>query len=98
MATASAVLEANAIPIFVDVDLDTFNISPAAIEAAITPRTKGIIPVHFAGLPADMDAIWALARKHDLHVIEDASHFLQEDAPEETSNLILDFLRYSSTG
>lgn len=74
MATASAVLEVNAIPVFVDVDLETFNISPAAVEAAVTPKTKGIIPVHFAGLPADMDAIHAIAKKHDLYVIEDAAH------------------------
>ena len=74
MATASAVLEVNAIPVFADVELDTFNLSPEAVEQAITPRTRAIIPVHFAGLPADMDALWAIARKHDLFVIEDAAH------------------------
>ena len=72
--TASAVVEANAIPVFADIDLDTFNIDPKAIEAAITSRTRAIIPVHFAGQPADMDAIMAIAEKHKLTVIEDAAH------------------------
>lgn len=73
-ATASAVIEANAVPVFADVDLETFNLDPRAVAAAITPRTKAVIPVHFAGLPADMAAINALAAKHRLCVIEDAAH------------------------
>jgi dTDP-4-amino-4,6-dideoxygalactose transaminase len=72
--TASAVVEANAVPVFADVDLETFNISPKAIEAAITSRTKAIIPVHFAGQVADMNAIMAIAKRHKLTVIEDAAH------------------------
>src|SRR3954469_16744158 len=72
--TASAVVEANAIPVFADIDLNTFNIDPVAIEAAVTPRTRAIIPVHFAGQPADMDLIMAAAKKHKLIVIEDAAH------------------------
>ena len=72
--TASAVIEANMIPVFADVDLETFNLDPQAVEAAITPRTRAIIPVHFAGQPADMDAIMAIARKRKLVVIEDAAH------------------------
>ena len=72
--TASAVVEANAVPVFVDIDLKTFNLDPKAVAAAITPRTRAIIPVHFAGQPADMQAIMALARKHKLIVIEDAAH------------------------
>ena len=59
--TASAVVEANMVPVFADVDLDTFNLDPRAFEAAITPRTRAVIPVHFAGQPADMDAIMAIA-------------------------------------
>src|SRR6185436_7669308 len=59
--TASAVIEANAIPVFADVDLETFNLCPKAVEAAITPRTRAIIPVHFAGQPAEMDRIMAIA-------------------------------------
>lgn len=74
LATATAVVMANATPVFADIDLETFNLSPAAIEAAVTPRTRAIIPVHFAGLPADLDAILAIARRHDLVVIEDAAH------------------------
>ncbi|HVM51235.1 MAG TPA: DegT/DnrJ/EryC1/StrS family aminotransferase [Candidatus Acidoferrum sp.] len=74
LATATAVVEANAVPVFADIDLETFNLSPAAVEAAITPRTRAIIPVHMAGLPADMDALMAIARKHKLTVIEDAAH------------------------
>jgi dTDP-4-amino-4,6-dideoxygalactose transaminase len=72
--TASAVVEANAVPVFADIDLNTFNIDPDAIDAAITPRTRAIIPVHFAGQPADMDAIMAVAKRHELTVIEDAAH------------------------
>jgi dTDP-4-amino-4,6-dideoxygalactose transaminase len=72
--TASAVIEANAVPVFADIDLDTFNLDPQAVAAAVTPRTRAIIPVHFAGQPADMEAIMALAAKHRLLVIEDAAH------------------------
>ena len=74
ISTASAVVEANAIPVFADVDLNTFNLDPAAVESAITPRTRAIIPVHFAGQPADMDAIVEIARARNLVVIEDAAH------------------------
>ena len=72
--TASAVIEANAVPVFADIDLDTFNLDPKAVEAALSPRTRAIIPVHFAGQPADMHAIMAIARKRKLIVIEDAAH------------------------
>jgi dTDP-4-amino-4,6-dideoxygalactose transaminase len=74
VATATAVLEANAIPVFADIDPDTFNLDPAAVAAAITPRTKAIIPVHFAGQPADMDALNALAGDRGILVLEDAAH------------------------
>jgi UDP-4-amino-4-deoxy-L-arabinose-oxoglutarate aminotransferase len=63
-----------AIPVFVDIDYNTLNVNCDLIEEKITPRTKAIIPVHFAGAPADMDRINVLARKHDLVVIEDAAH------------------------
>lgn len=72
--TASAVIEANAVPVFADIDLDTFNLDPNAVAAGITPRTRAIIPVHFAGQPAAMDAFMALAKKRKLIVIEDAAH------------------------
>jgi dTDP-4-amino-4,6-dideoxygalactose transaminase len=77
IATATAVLETNAIPVFADIDRHTFNLDPAAVSAAITPRTKAIIPVHFAGQPADMDGIMALAALGDdrgILVLEDAAH------------------------
>lgn len=74
LSTASAVVEANAVPVFVDIALDAFNIDPRAVEAAITPRTRAIVPVHFAGQPADMDAIGGIAAAHGLFVLEDAAH------------------------
>jgi dTDP-4-amino-4,6-dideoxygalactose transaminase len=74
LSTATAVVEANAVPVFADVDLDSFNLCPQAVEKALTPRTRAIIPVHFAGQPADMGPILALANKHKLLVIEDAAH------------------------
>ncbi|HEV7350941.1 DegT/DnrJ/EryC1/StrS family aminotransferase [Telluribacter sp.] len=74
IATASTVIEANCVPVFVDIDPATYNIDPKAIEAAITERTRVIIPVHFGGQACDMDAIMALARRHNLRVIEDAAH------------------------
>ena len=75
-ATAEVVRYLGADPVFVDIDPGTFNIDPTQIESAITSRTKAIIPVHFAGLSCDMDAILALARKHGLKVVEDAAHAL----------------------
>lgn len=74
IATASVVLEINCVPVFVDIDPETYNLDPAKIEAAITSRTKAIVPVHFAGLACDMDAILAIAHRHQLRVIEDAAH------------------------
>jgi dTDP-4-amino-4,6-dideoxygalactose transaminase len=73
IASASPILDLGAVPIFVDIHPDTYNIDPAAVEAAITPRTTGIVPVHFGGLPADMDSILAIAAKHGLWVMEDAA-------------------------
>lgn len=60
-------------PVFVDIEKDTFNLDPAKIEAAITPRTKGIVAVHLFGRPAKLDAIMAIARKHGLFVVEDCA-------------------------
>jgi dTDP-4-amino-4,6-dideoxygalactose transaminase len=72
--TASAVIEANAVPVFADISLDSFNLDPRAVEAALTSRTRAIIPVHFAGQPADMRPIMAIAKKRELLVLEDAAH------------------------
>ncbi|MBM4046687.1 MAG: DegT/DnrJ/EryC1/StrS family aminotransferase [Planctomycetes bacterium] len=74
MGTASAILRANAVPVFVDTERDTMNIDADQIEAAITDKTRAIMPVHFGGLPCDMDKINRIAKKHDLVVIEDAAH------------------------
>jgi dTDP-4-amino-4,6-dideoxygalactose transaminase len=73
-ATAEVVRYLGATPVFVDVDPRTLNLSPLAVEAAITPRTRAIIPVHYAGLACDMDALLELARAHKLRVVEDAAH------------------------
>lgn len=73
VATANAVVTAGAVPVMVDVRSDTWCIDPALVEAAITPRTKAIIPVHIYGHPADMAAIELLAKKHKLALIEDAA-------------------------
>ncbi|MFZ1343880.1 DegT/DnrJ/EryC1/StrS family aminotransferase [Thiothrix eikelboomii] len=75
-ATAEVIRYLGAHPVFVDIDLNTFNIDPSKIEAAITPKTKAIIPVHFAGLACDMTSILTIARKHNLKVVEDAAHAL----------------------
>jgi dTDP-4-amino-4,6-dideoxygalactose transaminase len=75
-ATAEVVRYLGADVKLVDVDPATLNIDVHAVEAAITPRTKAIMPVHFAGVAADMDALHALAARHGLHVIEDAAHAL----------------------
>lgn len=74
VASATCVLQNNLVPVFVDIDPDTYNIDPARVEEAITPRTRAIMVVHFGGQPADMDRIMVIAKKHRLAVIEDAAH------------------------
>lgn len=76
VATANVILEVGARPVFVDVDPATRNIDIAKIEAAITPKTKAIIPVDLAGLPVDRDALYAIAGRHKLRVVEDAAQSL----------------------
>jgi len=71
--TANVVVHLGARPVLVDVGND-FNVTPEAIEAAITPRTKAIVPVHYSGQPCDLDAIYEIASHHDLPVVEDAAH------------------------
>jgi len=76
VATANAALYLGARPVFCDIRLDTYNIDPDEIEKKITPKTKAIVPVHFAGHPCDMNKILRIAKKHKLLVIEDAAHAL----------------------
>ena len=73
VATATAALEIGAIPVFADIDPQTYTIDPDHAAACVTPRTRAIIPVHLGGRPADMDAILALAARYDLVVVEDAA-------------------------
>jgi perosamine synthetase len=73
IATANSVWQCGATPVFADVEPGTGNLSPEAAARAITPRTKAIMPVHQVGLPADMDAFFALAEQHSLHIVEDAA-------------------------
>jgi dTDP-4-amino-4,6-dideoxygalactose transaminase len=78
-ATATAVLNVNAIPVFADIDPETYCIDPQSVQRALTPHTKAIIPVHFAGQPADMDTLMNIASERSLFVIEDAAqaHFAE---------------------
>lgn len=73
IATALAVTYVGAKPVFVEPDIRTFNINPALIESAITPKTKAIMPVHLYGQPCDMDPIMAIAKKHGLRIVEDCA-------------------------
>src|SRR5262245_27915951 len=69
--TVNAIIHAGARPVLADVNPQTFNIDPAEVEARITPRTKVLLPVHFAGRPCDMEALVAIAQRHGLILIED---------------------------
>lgn len=74
LASAAAVASVNAVPVLVDIDPDTLCIDPAAVEAAITPRTRAVVAVHLAGLPSDLDRLTAICRRHGLVLIEDCAH------------------------
>src|SRR5579862_6154954 len=74
VATANVIVRVGARPVFVDVGLDSRNIDLSQVEAAIGPRTRAIMPVHFAGLPVDMERLYAIAARRGLRVIEDAAH------------------------
>jgi dTDP-4-amino-4,6-dideoxygalactose transaminase len=73
-ATPNVIMRVGAKPVFVDVDLDSRNMNLAQAEAAITSKTRALMPVHFSGLPVDMNALYDLAKRHNLRVIEDAAH------------------------
>lgn len=76
VSTANTIINMGAKLVLADIDPDTLNIDPAAVEAAISERTKAIIPVHLAGQPCDLDALYAIGKKHGIPVIEDAAHAL----------------------
>jgi dTDP-4-amino-4,6-dideoxygalactose transaminase len=76
VATANVIIEVGATPVFADIDPVTRNIDLDKVEAAITPRTKAIIPVYLSGLPVDMDRLYAIAKKHNLRIVEDAAQAL----------------------
>ena len=94
-ATAEVVLYFKAKPILVDCERDTFNLDPSQIEAAITSKTKAIIPVHFGGQPCEMDQILDIAKKHNLRVIEDAAHALPASEHGRTIGTIGDITCFS---
>ncbi len=74
VSTLNMIVLLGATPVMIDIDRDTLMVTPEQIEAAITPRTKAIIPVHYAGAPADLDAIYAIGERYGIPVIEDAAH------------------------
>jgi dTDP-4-amino-4,6-dideoxygalactose transaminase len=78
-ATVNAIIHAGGTPVLADVDPVTMNIDPKDIAARITPKTKAILPVHFAGRPCDMDAICAISEKHGLKIIEDCAHAIESE-------------------
>jgi dTDP-4-amino-4,6-dideoxygalactose transaminase len=94
-ATGEVIIYTGATPVFVDIKNDTYNIDPDKIEDAITPRTKAIIPVHYAGQPCDMDMIFKIAEKYDLIIIEDAAHALGAKYKEKKVGTIGDITAFS---
>jgi len=79
VSTANAFVLRGGVPVFVDIRRDTLNLDEQLIEAAITPKTKAIVPVHYAGVACEMDSIMAIARRHDLRVVEDAAQAVLSD-------------------
>ena len=76
-ATVNAIIHAGATPVLADIDPATMNLDPAAVAAAITPRTRAVLPVHFAGRPCDMDALGEVCRRHGLALVEDCAHAIE---------------------
>jgi dTDP-4-amino-4,6-dideoxygalactose transaminase len=90
-ATVNAIIHAGATPVPVDCDPLTFNIDPAQVEARITPKTRAILPVHFAGRPAEMDLLCSLAGRHDLKLIEDCAHAIEAEYKRRKTGTFGDF-------
>src|SRR6266545_2739908 len=90
-ATVNAILHAGGTPVLADVDPLTMNIDPEQVRKKITSRTKAIVPVHFAGRPCEMDALLAMARDHDLKIIEDCAHAIETEYRGRQAGLMGDF-------
>lgn len=90
-ATVNAIIHAGATPVLADVDPTTMNIDPNEIERRITPRTRAIVPVHFAGRPCDMNAIMDIAQRHNLKVIEDCAHAIETEYKGQKAGTFGDF-------
>ena len=95
VATANVILEVGATPVFADIDPRTHNIDLDQVEAAITPRTRAIIPVHMCGLPCDMDKLYALARRYSLRVVEDAAQAIGSSWKGKRIGAFGDFVSFS---
>lgn len=93
--TAEVVVHLGGTPVLADCRPDTLNVDPASIAAKITPKTKAIVPVHYAGRPCDMDAIHAIAAEHNLPVVEDAAHALPASYGQRTVGTISDITCFS---
>lgn len=90
-ATVNAIIHVGATPVLADVDPVTMNIDPAAVAAAITPRTKALIPVHFAGRPCDMDALMPIVQEHGLTLVEDCAHAIETEYKGKPAGLFGDY-------
>jgi dTDP-4-amino-4,6-dideoxygalactose transaminase len=90
-ATVNAIIHAGGVPVLVDVDPSTMNIDPGEIERRITPRTRAILPVHFAGRACDMDSILDIAARHELRVVEDCAHSIETEYKGRKTGTIGDF-------
>jgi len=95
VATANVIIEVGATPVFADIDPITRNIDLDKVEAAITPRTKAIIPVYLSGLPVDMDRLYAIAAKHNLRVVEDAAQAFGSEWKGKRIGAFGDFVSFS---
>ncbi len=95
VATANVIIEVGATPVFADIDPVTRNIDLDQVEAAITPRTKAIIPVYLSGLPVDMDRLYAIAKKHNLRIVEDAAQALGSEWKGKKIGALGDFVSFS---
>ena len=94
-ATVNAILHTGATPVFADIDPETLDIDPEAARAAVTARTRALLPVHFAGGPCDMDVLGAIARETGLRVVEDAAHAVEADVRGRRVGAISDFTCFS---